>query len=81
MLHLYPELVRMDRARDFELSEEAFERYIRDRLPKPPRGGAGLIGYPTAATAAKGAAIYTRMCAAIQTAIFAVRGDHESDTI
>ncbi|MEO5510599.1 MAG: creatininase family protein [Longimicrobiales bacterium] len=81
MLHLYPELVRMDRARDFELSEKDFERYIRDRLPKPPRGGAGLIGYPTAATAAKGAAIYTRMCTDIQTAIFAVQGDPESDTI
>jgi creatinine amidohydrolase len=81
MLYLYPELVHMDRARDFELSPRDFERYIRDRLPKPPRGGAGLIGYPTAATAEKGEMIYKRMLGAIVTAIFAVRGDKESDTV
>jgi creatinine amidohydrolase len=81
MLHLYPDLVRMERARDFELSPEDFERYIRDRLPKPPRGGAGLIGYPTAATAEKGVAIYSRMLDSIRTAIFQVRGDRESDTV
>lgn len=81
MLHLYPELVNMDRARDFEITAEDFEKYIRDRLPKPPRGGAGLIGYPTAATAEKGARIYRRMHQAIRAAIFGVKGDAESDTV
>jgi creatinine amidohydrolase len=81
MLYLYPELVRMDRARDFALTPEEFERYIQDRLPSPPVGGAGVIGYPTAATAAKGEAIYIRMREAIRTAIFAARGDAESDTV
>ena len=81
MLYLYPELVRMDRARDFEVSPEDFERYIRDRLPHPPQGGAGLIGYPTAASAAKGKAIYNRIMTAIRAAIFGVRQETESDTV
>jgi creatinine amidohydrolase len=81
MLYLYPDLVNMERARDFEVSEEEFEKYIRDRLPKPPRGGAGLIGYPTAATVGKGERIYGRMLTAIRAAIFGVKGDAESDTV
>ncbi|HEX6694440.1 MAG TPA: creatininase family protein [Longimicrobiales bacterium] len=81
MLYLYPELVRMDRARDFELSAEDFERYIRDRLPHPPQGGAGLIGYPTAASAAKGKAIYNRIINSIRAAIFGIGQERESDTV
>jgi creatinine amidohydrolase len=81
MLYLYPDLVNMSRARDFEISPADFEKYIRDRLPTPPRGGAGLIGYPTAATVLKGEAIYKRMHEAIRAAIFGVRGDRESDTV
>lgn len=82
MLHLYPELVRFERARDFELSPQAFERYIRDRLPKPPAGGAGVVGYPTAATAAKGKAIYERMLGVIGTAVFGrAAAGTESDTV
>src|SRR5690606_17663004 len=40
MLFLYPDLVRMDRARDFHIPEEEFDRYVRGRLPAPPPGGA-----------------------------------------
>ena len=80
MLHLYPELVRMERARDFELSPDAFERYIRGRLPAPPPGGAGVVGYPTAATALKGEAIYHRLVEAVARAVFAAGAD-ESDTV
>jgi creatinine amidohydrolase len=80
MLHLYPELVRMERARDFELSTEQFERYIRGRLPSPPPGGAGVMGYPTAGSAAKGEAIYHRLVEAVARAVFAAAAD-ESDTV
>jgi creatinine amidohydrolase len=82
MLHLYPEMVRFERARDFELSPAAFERYIRDRLPAPPAGGAGVVGYPTAATAAKGQAIFTRIVDAIGSAVFGrLAAPDESDTV
>lgn len=82
MLHLYPDQVRFERARDFELSPEAFQAYIRDRLPSPPVGGAGVVGYPTAATAAKGEAIYHRMVHAIGAAVFGAPAEHdESDTV
>ena len=80
MLHLYPELVRMDRARDFQLDPEEFRRYIRGGMPKPPPGGTGSVGRPTLATADKGQRIYERILDAIRRAVF-IRGDEESDTL
>lgn len=80
MLYLYPDLVRMERARDFHISEAEFERYVRGQLPSPPPGGAGVVGYPTAATAAKGDAIYTRLLDAVRRAVFQA-DDEESDTV
>ena len=80
MLYLYPELVRLERARDFQLPEELFERYIRGQLPAPPPGGAGVVGFPTAATAAKGESIYRRIRRAVRTAVFQAATD-ESDTM
>jgi creatinine amidohydrolase len=79
MLFLYPDLVRMNRARDFDLPEDQFDRYIRDRLPKPPPGGAGIVGHPTAASAAKGERIYRRLLGAVRHVVFQVRD--ESDTV
>jgi creatinine amidohydrolase len=82
MLHLYPDLVRMERARDFDLTPEQFDRYMRDRLPTPPPGGAGVVGQPTAATPEKGDAIYQRIIAAVRSAVFGAQGDdEESDTL
>src|SRR5690606_4891989 len=43
MLFLYPELVQLDRARDYELDPAEFERYVRGELPAPPRGSAGVV--------------------------------------
>ncbi len=80
MLYLYPALVRMDRARDFDLPPDEFRRYMRGRLPAPPAGSAGVVGYPTAATADKGAAIYRRVLDAIRRAVF-IRREDVSDTI
>ena len=80
MLFLYPELVRMNRARDFVLPPEQFERFIHDRLPKPPAGGAGVVGFPTAASAEKGERIYRRLLGAVRRSIF--QADLvESDTV
>ena len=80
MLFLYPELVRMERARDFAIPHEEFDRYVRGQLPAPPPGGAGVVGYPTTATAAKGDAIYTRLLDAVRRAVFQDT-DEESDTV
>ena len=81
MLHLYPEVVRMDRARDFELTEEMFKRYMKGKLPSAPAGGSGIVGHPTAATVEKGEAIYKRMLHVIGDAVFLAPRDVESDTI
>ena len=81
MLHLYPSLVRMDRARDFDLPDDAFRRYVRDQLPSPPPGGPGVVGRPTLATAEKGAAIYQRILTAIQRAVFLPATEADTDTL
>lgn len=81
MLYLYPELVRMERARDFELPAEQFEKLIHGRMPAPPAGGSGVVGFPTAATAEKGEAIYARILASVRRAVFQVGDDDESDTV
>jgi creatinine amidohydrolase len=80
LLHLYPEVVRMERARDFELPPEAFDRYLRGELPAPPAGGAGVVGHPTAANAEKGRRIYQRILYAVRRAVFQAT-DQESDTL
>jgi creatinine amidohydrolase len=80
MLYLYPDLVRMERARDFQMTDDQFARYIRGRLPTPPPGGAGIVGVPTAASAGKGEAIYARLVDAIRSAVFQTTDD-ESDTV
>ena len=81
MLHLYPEVVRMDRARDFDLSEAQYKRYLKGQMVVPPAGGAGVVGHPSAATAAKGESIYKRMLHVIGDAVFVYPSDAESDTI
>jgi creatinine amidohydrolase len=60
MLHLCPEMVRMDLAQDYMMSREELRRYRRGWL-RVPRGSPGSIGRPTLATAAKGRAIYERL--------------------
>jgi creatinine amidohydrolase len=80
MLHLYPDLVRMDRARDFQLSPDEFRRYVRGGMPAPPPGGTGCVGRPTLATAEKGHRIYRRILDAIRRAVFKMPDD-ETDTL
>ena len=81
MLHLYPELVRMERARDFDVSPADFKRYLRGAMSTPPPGSAGSLGRPTAADAVKGERIYQRLLGAIRAGVF-VREEHpETDTL
>lgn len=81
MLYLYPELVRMDRARDFPLTDEMFKKYMKGSIPTAPTGGSGIVGYPTAATAEKGESIYKRMLHIIGDKVLLAPPDAESDTI
>lgn len=82
MLHLYPELVSMERARDFDVSPAVFRRYLRGAMTRPPEGSAGSIGHPTAASAEKGARIYERILTAIRNGVFIrQREQQETDTI
>lgn len=81
MLHLYPDSVHFDRAKDFELTDAQYKRYLKGDLVVPPAGGAGVVGNPTAATAAKGESIYKRMLHVIGDAVFVAPRDAESDTI
>lgn len=60
MLHLAPDLVRTERARDFLPRGGALRRYTRRRVPKPPADSRGVIGAPTLATAEKGRRVFRR---------------------
>jgi creatinine amidohydrolase len=80
MLFLYPELVRMDRSHDFEMSPKHFQRYLEGRLDLPGIG-AGTIGRPSTASAEKGERIYRRMLDSIRQAIFLRPSDSDSDSL
>jgi creatinine amidohydrolase len=80
MLHLYPELVRMDRARDYKLPAEEYQRYLRGELTEPLMRGSGVIGSPTVATSEKGERIYRCILDAIRSAVF-MRTDQQTDTL
>jgi creatinine amidohydrolase len=69
LLHLAPELVRMDLAQDYMMSRDALRRYRRGWL-RVPQGSPGSLGRPTLASADKGRAIYRRLRDRISERIF-----------
>ncbi|HEX6534117.1 MAG TPA: creatininase family protein [Gemmatimonadaceae bacterium] len=69
LLHLAPELVRMEWAQDFMVTRESLRRYRRGSL-RVPKESAGSIGRPTLATPEKGRAIYERIRQRIGERIF-----------
>jgi creatinine amidohydrolase len=69
MLHLAPDLVHMEAARDYMISREDLRRYRRGWL-RVPRGSAGSIGRPSLATAEKGRRIYERILERIAQRVF-----------
>lgn len=71
MLYLRPEQVRSDAIEDFSLDPKQLRRYLRGRMPRPPAGCQGAIGYPSAATAKKGEEIYRHILERIRTRVFA----------
>lgn len=81
MLHLYPDLVDMPRARDFDVPPSVFRKYLRGAMSRPPAGSAGSVGHPTKATAEKGALIFERILTAIRNGVFIRQRAPETDTI
>ncbi|MFL5575857.1 MAG: creatininase family protein [Gemmatimonadaceae bacterium] len=69
MLHLAPELVRMDLAQDYMMSREALRRYRRGWL-RVPKGSPGSIGRPSLASAEKGRLLYERIRSRVRERIF-----------
>ena len=61
MLYLYPKLVNMDKAKDFDVPIEKFLPYLEHKASKKLAGYTGNIGYSTYATKEKGKQIYERM--------------------
>jgi creatinine amidohydrolase len=69
MLHLAPELVRMDLAKDYMMSREELRRYRRGWL-RIPEGSPGSIGRPTLASGEKGQMLYERIYSRVRDRIF-----------
>jgi len=69
LLHLAPELVRMEAAEDYMVSREGLRRYRRGWL-KVPTKSAGSLGRPSLATAEKGRLIYERILAKVSDRVF-----------
>ena len=58
MLHLAPELVRMELAQDYPLTERQVARFLRRAAGSVPALSPGSVGRPTLASAEKGARLY-----------------------
>lgn len=80
MLHLAPQLVRMDRIRDFVPSEQTLRKYTRRRAPTPPMDSGGTLGAPSRATAEKGEAVFDRFVTALSAAVSRSHANRESNT-
>lgn len=65
MLHIAPDLVHVDRIRDFRPGGPALRRYTRRRAPTPPKASGGVLGAPSRATREKGRAVLDRMVDAL----------------
>ena len=78
LLHLAPELVRMDLAEDYMMSRDELRRYRRGWL-RIPSGSSGSIGRPSLANAEKGAAIYAHIRERVRARVFLAPHPDEHD--
>jgi len=60
LMHLAPERVRLEEARDFVPEARALRKYTRGRVPTPPPESRGVLGHPSRASADKGRAVFER---------------------
>lgn len=73
LLHLAPELVRMEFAEDYMVSRETLRRFRRGRM-KLPRDSPGSVGRPRLASAEKGRLIYERILDRVSERVLASAG-------
>ncbi len=60
MLYLAPALVRIGQAADVAADPRTYRRYAQGRVPTPPPGSRGTLGFPSRASAEKGGAVFYR---------------------
>lgn len=70
LLHLRPDGVYADRARDFTMDPEQARKFVGGRLKRIPLASGGAVGQPTLATAEKGRAIYEHILQKIRLKVF-----------
>ena len=78
LLHLAPRVVRMDRARDFVLDDDAAAA-MRGRERRLPQESPGSVGEPTLATAEKGKRMYEHILQKIRNKVFIAPPADEDD--
>ena len=72
LLFLAPELVRMERAQDFELPERQRTRYLRTSAGSLPKRSPGSLGRPSIATREKGERLYKMIYDRVATRVLGV---------
>jgi creatinine amidohydrolase len=70
LLHLVPELVRLDAAEDYMVERADLRRFRRGA--KAPRGASGTLGRPSLASAEKGRLLYQRILERVSARILGV---------
>lgn len=60
MLYLAPALVRIGQAADVAADPRTYRRYAQGRVPTPPPGSRGTLGFPSRASTEKGEAVFYR---------------------
>lgn len=70
LLHLRPDVVRMDRARDFLLDPVRVKRCMNPAGRALPDESPGVVGQPTRATAEKGKLMYEHILQKIRNKVF-----------
>jgi creatinine amidohydrolase len=80
VMHLAPDQVRYDEIADHAPEEGALRRYTRGRVPTPPTDSRGVFGYPSRASAEKGAAVFHRWVATLEAALMPGSGGRTVDS-
>jgi creatinine amidohydrolase len=69
LLHLAPEVVHMELARDFAITPQMLARYRPGHSKQLPHGSPGSVGFPSLASAQKGELLYRFILDRIRTCL------------